>query len=190
MRRWSQQQSPKRGRTGGRCDSDSMDSNCGSRKNNTKLLNHNSVFHWNNAFALRRYSDNSVNNGNLNRNGAVDSYLSILLALIALSIMANLENFLFGTFISIIYFDVFVLNIILEWRWKDTRPMRLGRWEGLGIGALWSVARWGSCIIYGCTKGFVVVGCSLAGAPIFCAWLRYWTRTPRLLIRSSRVDVS
>ena len=42
--------------------------------------------------------------------------MSIPLLLIAFSNGTNLENFLFGTFVSIIYFDIFVLNIILEWR--------------------------------------------------------------------------
>ena len=44
--------------------------------------------------------------------------MPIPLALIAFSNMVNLENFLFGTFVSVIYFNVLVLNIILsEWFW-------------------------------------------------------------------------
>ena len=53
----------------------------------------------------------------------------IILTLIAFRNGANLEFFFsFGTFVSIIYFDILVLNTILEWGWKGTRPTRLGRW--------------------------------------------------------------
>jgi len=99
---------------GSSCGSDNRD-NCGSRGDNIKLLNHGSDSRRNSAYRLMGYSGNSVNNDNLNRTDAADSYIPIPLALIAFSNDANLENFLFGTFISIIYLDVFVINIIPQW---------------------------------------------------------------------------
>jgi len=66
---------------------------------------------------------------NLNRTGAVNCYMPILLALIAFSNSANLEYFLFETFVSVIYFGILVLNIIPEWGWQGTKLMRLRRWR-------------------------------------------------------------
>ena len=75
------------------------------------------------------------------KTGAVDNYMPIPLALIAFNDGANLKNFLFRTSVSIIYVDVLVLNICLEWGWKGTRPMRLG---------MWGMSRhWGSLISSG-----------------------------------------
>ena len=62
------------------------------------------------------YNENSIRYDNFNMAGAVNSYVSIdsiLLTLIAFSNRTNLNNFLFGTFVFVIYFDVLVLNIIL-----------------------------------------------------------------------------
>jgi len=33
----------------------------------------------------------------------------------------------FGAFVSVIYFGILALNILLRWGWKRIRPMRLGR---------------------------------------------------------------
>ena len=73
------------------------------------------------------YNGNSVNNDNLNKTGIVDNYISIPLALIVVSNEANLEN----SFWNLCFYYLFrrsCLNIIPEWGWKGTRPMRLGRW--------------------------------------------------------------
>ena len=51
---------------------------------------------------------------NLNKTGVVNCYMPILLALIPFSNSANLEYFLFDTFVSVIYFGILVLNIIPE----------------------------------------------------------------------------
>ena len=99
---------------GGSCGSGRRDNSCGGRENNTKLLNHKSDFQRNSAFRLRGYSEYSVNNNNLNMSVALDSYMPILLALITFSNGANLKNFLLETFVSIINFDILVLNITLE----------------------------------------------------------------------------
>ena len=118
---------PERERTGDSCDSGSNDSSCSIQENNTKLFNHESNSRRNSAFRLMGYSENSVNNGNLNRIGAVDNYMPIPLALISFSNGANLENFLFGTFIFVIYFGVLILNIIPEW---GERVLDLCSWVG------------------------------------------------------------
>jgi len=57
------------------------------------LLNHESDFRRNSAYRLSGHNENSVNNDNLNMTGAVDSYISIPLALIAFNNGANLELF-------------------------------------------------------------------------------------------------
>ena len=64
---------------------------------------------------------------NLNRTGAVNCYMPILLALIAFRNSANLEYFLFETFVSVIYFVIPVLNNVPEGEWQGTKLMRLGR---------------------------------------------------------------
>ena len=68
----------------------------------------------NSAFRLRGYNRNSVNNSNLKKTGALDNHMAMLLALIVFSSDANLGK-KFGSFVSVIYFGVLVLNIIPEW---------------------------------------------------------------------------
>ena len=72
-------------------------------------------FQRNNVFRIRGYNENSVNKGNLNKTGAVDSYIPIPLALITSITYPNLENFHFKIFVSVIYFGVFVFDIISRW---------------------------------------------------------------------------
>ena len=73
----------------------------------------------------------SINNGNLKRVDAVDSYMHIPLALITSSNCTNLGNFIFGAFVSIIYFGVLILNVTPQCGGLGTRTMGLDSAIGL-----------------------------------------------------------
>ena len=72
---------------------------------------------------LKGFNGSSINNGDLNGTGAVDSYMTISLALIALSSDSNLEKFLLTTIVSVVPFRALVLNIIPIWRRMSTKLM-------------------------------------------------------------------
>ena len=110
--RWSRQQSQRRGRMNVSSDSGSRNNNCDSWGNNSKLLNHMSDFQRNSAFRLRSYIENSINKDNRKWTGTLDSCMHKLLTLITSNICVNLECFLLRIFISVIYVDVLLLNII------------------------------------------------------------------------------